>query len=58
MSMKEYRAISNAIAEAEVIRIFLKKQKERDALTLLIALGNDKLKAIAEAGKEGVSDNA
>ena len=28
MSMQEYRAVSNAIAEAEIIRLFLKKQKE------------------------------
>lgn len=52
MSLKEYKAVSNAIAEAEIIRLFLKKQKERDALTLLIALGNDKLQAIREADKE------
>lgn len=52
MSIAEYRAVRNAIAEAEVIRLFLKKQKERDALTLLIGLGNDKLQAILEADKE------
>ena len=52
MSLKEYRAISAAIREAEVVRIFLKKQKERDALTLLIGLGNDKLLAIREAESE------
>lgn len=52
MSMKEYKAVSNAIAEAEIIRLFLKKQKERDALTLLIALGNEKLQTIVEADKE------
>lgn len=52
MSIQEYRAVSNAIREAEVIRLFLKKQKERDAMTLLIGLGNDKLQAIMEADKE------
>lgn len=52
MSIQEYRAVSNAIKEAEVIRLFLKKQKERDAMTLLIGLGNDKLQAIAEADRE------
>ena len=52
MSIKEYRAISAAIREAEVVRLFLKKQKERDALTLLIGLGNDKLLAIREAESE------
>lgn len=35
-----------------MIRLFLKKQKERDAMTLLIGLGNDKLQAIMEADKE------
>lgn len=49
MSIQEYRAVKRAIEEAEVIRLFLKKQKERDALTLLIGLGNDKLQAIVEA---------
>ena len=52
MSMKEYRAVYNAIQEAEVIRLFLKKQKERDALTLLIGLGRDKLQAIRGAETE------
>lgn len=52
MSKQEYKAVSSAIREAEVIRLFLKKQKERDAMTLLIALGNDKLQAIAEADRE------
>ena len=52
MSIQEYRAVSSAIREAEVIRLFLKKQKERDAMTLLIGLGNDKLQAIMEADKE------
>lgn len=52
MSLKEYRAVRNAIAEAEMIRLFLKKQKERDALTLLIGLGNDRLQAIREAETE------
>ena len=52
MSMREYRAVSNAIAEAEMIRLFLKKQKERDAMTLLIGLANDKLQAIVEADRE------
>lgn len=52
MSMREYRAVSNAIAEAEIIRLFLKKQKERDAMTLLIGLANDKLEAIVKADGE------
>lgn len=52
MSMQEYRAVSNAIAEAEIIRLFLKKQKERDAMTLLIGLANDKLEAIVKADRE------
>lgn len=52
MSIQEYRAVSSAIREAEVIRLFLKKQKERDAMTLLIGLAYDKLKAIAEADRE------
>ncbi len=52
MSMREYRAVSNAIAEAEMVRLFLKKKKERDALTLLIGLGNDRLQAIVEADRE------
>lgn len=52
MSQREYRAVSNAIAEAEMIRLFLKKQKERDAMTLLIGLANDKLQAIVEADRE------
>lgn len=55
MSIQEYRAVSNAIREAEVIRLFLKKQKERDAMTLLIGLGNDKLRAIMEADREKLS---
>ena len=52
MSTKEYRVVSNAIREAEVIRLFLKKQKERDAITLLLGLGYDKLRAIEEADRE------
>lgn len=52
MSIQEYRAVSKAIAEAEMIRLFVKRQRERDALTLLIGLGNDKLQAIAEADRE------
>lgn len=52
MSIQEYRAVSNAIREAEVIRLFLKKQKERDAMTLLIGLANDKLEAITKADRE------
>ena len=52
MSIQEYRAVISAIREAEVIRLFLKKQKERDALTLLIGLGNDKLQAIRKADSE------
>ena len=52
MSIQEYRAVSSAIREAELIRLFLKKQKERDAMTLLIGLADDKLKAIAEADRE------
>lgn len=35
-----------------MVRLFLKKKKERDALTLLIGLGNDKLQAIVEADRE------
>lgn len=52
MSIQEYRKVSSAIREAEVIRLFLKNQKERDAMTLLIGLADDKLKAIAEADRE------
>lgn len=52
MSIQEYRKVSSAIREAEVIRLFLKKRKERDAMTLLIGLADDKLKAIAEADRE------
>lgn len=52
MSIQEYRKVSGAIREAEVIRLFLKKRKERDAMTLLIGLADDKLKAIAEADRE------
>lgn len=52
MSIQEYRKVSSAIREAEVIRLFLKNRKERDAMTLLIGLADDKLKAIAEADRE------
>ena len=52
MSIQEYRKVSSAIREAELIRLFLKKRKERDAMTLLIGLADDKLKAIAEADRE------
>ena len=52
MSIQEYKKVSSAIREAEVIRLFLKTRKERDAMTLLIGLADDKLKAIAEADRE------
>lgn len=52
MSIQEYRKVSSAIKKAEVIRLFLKNRKERDAMTLLIGLADDKLKAIAEADRE------
>ena len=52
MSIQEYSKVSSAIREAELIRLFLKKQKERDAMTLLIGLGQDKLQAIMEADRE------
>lgn len=52
MSIQEYKKVSSAIREAEMIRLFLKKRTERDAMTLLIGLADDKLKAIAEADRE------
>lgn len=41
--------IGRACEEAELIRLFCKKQKERDALTILIGIGRDRQKALLRA---------